>query len=117
MVCLQLFDRRKKVASQSSSKKIKKFWEGITPDMMTEEESEEEKGFVRHRQSWRSDVFNRFMDKLDSSRNQKTLAKPRELGEQVERMPPICVKKWMTEGRMENSIEYNEFSDTTDDSQ
>ena len=96
MICLQLFDRRKKVASQSRSEKIKKLWDGITPDMMTEEESEEEKGFVRHRQSWRSNVFNRFMDKLDSSRNQKTLAKPREL-EQVERMLPICVKKWMIE--------------------
>lgn len=72
MVCLQLFDRRKKVASLSRSKKIKKLLDGITHDMMTEEESEEEKGFVHHRQSWRSDVFNRFMDKLDSSRNQTT---------------------------------------------
>ena len=110
----QLFDRRKKVVSQSRSKKIKKLWDEITPDMMTEEESEEEKGFVRHRQSWRSNVFNRFMDKLDNRRNQKTLAKPRELGEQVERLPPICVKKWMTEGSMENIIEDDEFSDTDD---
>ena len=82
--------------------------------MMTEEESEEEKGFVRHRQSWRSNVFNRFIDKLDNSRNQNTLAKLRELGEQVERLPPICVKKWMTEGSMENIIEDDEFSDTDD---
>ena len=113
MVCLQPFDWRKKVVSQSRSK-IKKLWDEITPDMMTEEESKEEKGFVRHRQSWRSNVFNKFMDRLDSSRNQKTLAKPRELGEEVERLPPICVKKWMTEGSMENSTEDNEFSDTDD---
>ena len=110
----QLFDRRKKVVLQSRSKKIKKLWDEITPDMMTEEESEEEKGFVCHHQLWRLNVFNRFMDKLDNRRNQKTLAKPRELGEQVERLPPICVKKWMTEGSMENFIEDDEFSDTDD---
>jgi len=44
MVCLQLFDWRKKVVSQSRSKKIKKLWDEITPVMMTEEESKEEKG-------------------------------------------------------------------------
>jgi len=33
----------------------------------------------------------------------------------AERMPPSCVKMWMVEGSMENSIEDNEFSDTTDD--
>ena len=80
--------------------------------MMTEEESEEEKGFVCHCQSWRSDVFNRFMDRFDSRRYQETLAKPCELGKRVERIQPIYVKKWMTEGNMENSIEDNEFSDT-----
>ena len=94
------------MALQSRSK-IKKLWDGITPSntgsnpipefiMMTEEESKEEKGFVQHRQSWRSDVFNRFINKLDSSQNQKTLAKPHELGEQVKRMPSICMKKCLS---------------------
>ena len=33
---------------------------------------------------------------------------------EIERLPPICVKKWMTEGSMENIIEDDEFSDTDD---
>ena len=104
-----------KVASQSSSKKIKKLWDGITPDM-TEEESEEKKGFVHHCWSWSSDVFNRFMEKLDSSRKRKTgqTTRVRRAGR---RNATVCVKKWMTGRSMENSIEYNEFSNTTNDSQ
>ena len=62
--------------------------------MMTEEETDGEGGFVRHRQSWRSDDFNNLMDHLDEGRKE-TLTKNRKEGEIVEREPPSKAKTWM----------------------
>ena len=56
-------------------------WEGITADMMTEEETGMENNYIRHRQSWCSTRFNRFMEQLDEEKSTKSLARQRESGD------------------------------------
>ncbi|XP_065907259.1 uncharacterized protein [Dysidea avara] len=90
----RIYDRRNKVVKNSRSSRIKKLWKHVTAEMMTEEESDDEGGFVRHRQSWRSDDFNKLMDHLDKGRKE-SLAKNRQEGEIVERAPPPKAKTWM----------------------
>lgn len=63
--------------------------------MMTEEETGSENNYVRHRQSWRSRKFNSFLDKLDDCKNPKSLAKQRDIGENVVREVPRNAKRWM----------------------
>ena len=41
-------------------------WRDITPDMMTEEETAGEEGYIHHQPDWRSTHFNSFTRKLDS---------------------------------------------------
>lgn len=76
---------------------MKLLWQDITPEMMTEEETGTEDNYIRHRQSWRSRRFNIFIDKLDESKNPKSLAKQRDCGEDVDREPPLNAKRWMIE--------------------
>lgn len=77
------------------SSKTRKLWLDVTPEMMTEEETGTENNYIRHRQSWRSNRFNLLMEKLDGSKNVRSLAKQREVGETVFRSPPIIAMKWM----------------------
>jgi hypothetical protein len=74
---------------------MKKMWDDITAEMMTEEETGSENNYIRRRQSWRSSAFNVLMDKLDEDRSSKSLARPRDLGESVLRSPPPSAKPWM----------------------
>ena len=46
-----MFDQRIRLLYKVDQK-TKSLWDGITADIMTEEESEEDKGFVRHHQLW-----------------------------------------------------------------
>jgi len=80
--------------------------------MMTEEESNDEGGLVRHRQSWRSDDFNKLMDHLDEGKKE-SLAKNHQEGEIVDRAPPPKAKTWMIANApqvqtTENSSRYGE---------
>ena len=51
---------------RKTSKREKKIWKDNTPDMMTEEETAGEEGYIRHQPDWRSTHFNSFTRKLDS---------------------------------------------------
>lgn len=86
---------------------MKQLWQDVTPEMMTEEETGTENNYIRHRQSWRSRRFNTFIDKLDESKNPKTLAKQRDCGENIVREAPHNTKKWMIDdGESDESTEY-----------
>lgn len=92
----QLFDRRNKAVNKEKFKNVKKYWEEITPDMMTEEETGEDDNYIRRRQSWRSTNFNRLIDALDASCTMtKSMAKPRQIGAPTVNPPPSSAKKWM----------------------
>ena len=90
--------------------------------MMSEEE-ENGDGFIRHRQSWRSLAFNRFIEKIDtrlSRRGSKTTARKREYGTECDRPAPINIPGWMIESSpsSENSGDGERVSDellSTDD--
>ena len=66
--------------------------------MMSDEERVGDK-YVRHPPSYRSDRFNRFLEKLDS-RLEKTKTThharhERVSGSPVEKLPPVAAKGWM----------------------
>ncbi len=63
--------------------------------MMTEEDTGSDNNFICHRQSWRSEKFNNFIDQLDSLKNAKTLMKKREIGSDVERDMPQVTINWL----------------------
>ena len=93
---LQLFDRRNKVANYTRFQNIKKYWDAVTAEMMSEEETGEEGNYIRHRPGWRSTNFNKIIDMLDVPREGlKSLAKPRQLGSPSTSSPPSFAKKWM----------------------
>ena len=93
---LQLFDRRKKQVVKRKSKRVLKLWEDITPEMMTEEETGSDNKFVRHRQSWRTRKFNRFMDRIDNYKTSTSSSgKQRVLGNEIDRLAPVSAKQWM----------------------
>ena len=95
---LQLFDRRKKQVVKRKSKRVLKLWEDITPEMMTEEETGSDNKFVRHRQSWRTRKFNRFMDRIDNYKTStSSLGKQRVLGNEIDRLAPVSAKQWMVQ--------------------
>lgn len=70
-------------------------WGDVTADMMTEEETGTEENYIRHRQTWRSRSFNQFIDKIDSKKNSTSLARRRQIGDEVNRPPPAAAKAWM----------------------
>ena len=76
-------------------------WEYITPDMMSEEEEDgDQDGFIRHQPSWRSNVLNRFISKLEKriKKNSKnSLAKKRRHGTTIDKDAPPNLPSWMTE--------------------
>ena len=95
IMSLQLFERRAKVLKKKSVEL--NLWRHITPDMMSEEE-EDGDGFVRHSFSWRSQVLNNFLIKLDkrlNTGNPKILAKKRVYGDVIEKPAPANVPLWM----------------------
>lgn len=75
--------------------------------MMSEEE-ESGDGFIRHRPSWRSGVFNRFIDHRLSKNSGKTIARRREYGDKCVRPIPIDIPDWMKESP------YSDNSDSAD---
>ena len=74
-------------------------WKNVTPDMMSEEELGEEDTFIRHRPSWRSQTFNKFIKKLDrrfkSKHASKSLAKPRSYGTPHNKSAPCSISSWI----------------------
>lgn len=84
--------------------------------MMTEEDTGTENNYIRHRQGWRSCKFNSLMDKLDGSKNIRSLAKQREVGLDVVRSTPPNAKKWMITGDS-NEAQLTEHSDEDQESQ
>ena len=92
---MQLFERRARGVRQ----KEQKHWKHVTADMMSEEE-ESGDGFIRHQPSWRSGVFNRFIEKIDhrlSKKGGKTVARRREYGDKCVRPIPTDIPDWMKE--------------------
>ncbi len=87
-------DRRKKTVLQQSSQ-VQSLWNDVSAEMMTEEDTGSDDNFIRHRQSWRSEKFNNFIEELDSAKNAKTLAKKREIGSGIERDVPQVAKTWL----------------------
>lgn len=81
------------------------------PEMMTEEETGTENNYICHRQSWRSNKFNRLMEKVDGSKNVRSLAKQREVGGTVIRSPPTIAKKWMLNASDSDDTQETEQSD------
>ena len=62
---------------------------------MSDEEKVGQK-WVRHRPSYRSDLFNRFIEKLDSRVTVADRARfPREVGSPRIKNPPSSAKQWM----------------------
>lgn len=89
---LQSYERRCKAVRGA---KERKYWNDVTVDMMSDEERAGEK-WVRHRPSYRSELFNRFIDKLDCrAANGERARFPRDLGSPRSKNPPTCAKKWM----------------------
>ena len=63
--------------------------------MMSDEERAGEK-WVRHRPSYRSDLFNRFIDKLDGQAGTLDRARfPRDIGSPRAKQTPASAKQWM----------------------
>lgn len=95
------------------SERIQSLWADITPEMMTEEETGAEDNYVRHRQNWRSLNFNKLMDKLDEAKSDRSLAKKRVIGDDVDCPTPPNAKKWMIATEAENGeLELSGDSDT-----
>jgi len=75
---------------------MKRYWDGVTPEMMTEEETGEEGNYIQHRPSWRVMNFNKLNDLLDTQQEEiKSLTRPRQLGSPSTSLPRSCAKKWM----------------------
>ena len=99
---LQLFEKRAKKLKQKEGK----LWKHVTADVMSEEE-EYEDGFIRHRQSCRSQKFNRLIEKLDNrcaDNEGKVKARKRVCGEECERLIPPTIPYWMKETSSIDSI-------------
>ena len=102
---LQAYERRCKAVRGS---KEQKYWKDITVEMMSDEERVGEK-WVRHRPSYRSDLFNRFIDKLDGRATTIDRARfPRDAGSPRVKHPPQCAKQWMLSQTTVEEIEENE---------
>ena len=79
---------------------------------MSEEEDNRD-GFVRHRQSWRSRAFNRFIEKIDArlTKGPKTTARKREYGTECDRPVPKHIPGWMRVTSSEHSGDGERVSD------
>ena len=89
---MQSYDRRSK-AVQGAKEEI--YWSSVTVDMMSDEEKDGEKR-IRHRPSYKSALFNRFIDKLDSHAVDKNRARfPRDIGSPRIKPIPPTTHKWM----------------------
>ena len=63
---IQLLEWRNKIASTAKFERIKKYWDEVSAEMMTEEETGDEDDYIRHRPAWRSQDFNKMVDLLDA---------------------------------------------------
>ena len=81
-------------------------WDKASADMMSEEEEDDNGTFIRHRYAWRSDNFNRFIDKLEeciAKNSKKSLAKNRTYGDTLNTPPPLHAHEWMKGGTAANN--------------
>ena len=81
-------------------------WDKVSADMMSEEEEDDNGTFIRHRYAWRSDNFNRFIDKLEeriAKNSKKSLAKNRTYGDTLNTPPPLHAHEWMKGGTAANN--------------
>ena len=75
------YERRSKFIKGTSKRKL---WKQLTPPYMSDEETDKESnGFTVHKLSWRSNVLNRLLSRLDgrydeSRKNSTIHTKPRE---------------------------------------
>ena len=109
-VILQSYERRSKVVKQG---KEAKRWAEVTPDMMSDEELDEEnKLYIRHQQSYRSTTLNSFIEKLDMrvEAGVKGIHPriPRQLGLPREKCPPKSVKDWAKKSQISINIDQQE---------
>ena len=107
---IQLFERRNKIASTAKFERIKKYWDEVSAEMMTEEETGDEDDYIRHRPAWRSQDFNKMVDLLDAQREGvRSLARPRQIGTPSTVSPPSTAKKWMiaTEEPSESLVSFS----------
>ena len=108
----QIYERRSNVVKEKEAEK----WKHVTPDMS--EEEEEGDSFIRHQPSWRSDIFNHFLEKLEGrykAKHARSLAKPRTYGEPVQKPPPASAPSWMVRQHCTDDNSANElFSDASD---
>ena len=92
----------------------------MTVEMMSDEEKVGDT-WVRHRPSYRSDLFNHFLDKLDSRASDKNRARfPRDVGSPREKDVPSSARKWMLCSNMSTEQDEPEspslFSSTSNES-
>lgn len=74
-----------------------KYWSEVTPDMMSDEEKIDD-SYVRHPPSFRSERFNKFIQKLDDRLANMPGSHPRysrRLGSPIETGAPEHAKSWM----------------------
>lgn len=101
---------------KGNSSRMKKLWGDVTAEMMTEEETGPEENYIRHRQTWRSSSFNKLIDKIDQKKNSKSLARQRQIGEEVARSPPAAAKAWMISTSADD-LDIADHDETTNDEQ
>ena len=98
MICVlctapQTFERRAKEVKNPTEAK---YWENITPEMMSDEEPKDD-SYVRHPPRYRSEKLNSFLTKLDQ-RSMKKNSQPRKrrvLGSPRDNPVPKNAKDWM----------------------
>ena len=73
-------------------------WEKISPEMMSEEEDDDNRTFIRRRYAQRSEGFNRFIDKRIARNSKKSLAKKRTYGTRLTLPAPSHAQEWMKSG-------------------
>lgn len=74
-----------------------KYWQDVSPCMMSDEEKCDE-GYIRHPPSYRSELFNKFIAKLESRCDKAPNHQPRKkriLGSPVKKSVPPNTKNWL----------------------
>lgn len=97
-------------------------WADISPDMMSDEEFDEnEKTYIRHPPSYRSEILNKFIARLDARGDQQRSNHPRmkrRLGSPVPQPSPKSLKHWAKKGALSEDFEQSNelyYSDDSDD--
>lgn len=91
---IQTYERRSRFVREGREAR---YWETITPDMMSDEEKAGTK-YVRHQPDYRSSRFNSFIKKLDERSGKQNSSRARferEIGSPVQKPIPANAKSWM----------------------